>query len=81
MTISYFVTEMFKRKGRIQGKSSELLSNKSEFFFCLGSMFERSLELIHFLSGVLFVMLKVQYDIDQSTATGTCAVLVVDGER
>jgi hypothetical protein len=44
-------------------------------------MFERSLELIHFLSGVLFVMLKVQYDIDQTTATGTCAVLVVDGER
>jgi hypothetical protein len=31
--------------------------------------------------GVLFVMLKVQYDIDQTTATGTCAVLVVDGER
>jgi adenosine kinase len=23
----------------------------------------------------------VQYDIDQTTATGTCAVLVVDGER
>jgi adenosine kinase len=24
---------------------------------------------------------NVQYDIDQTTATGTCAVLVVDGER
>ncbi len=63
------------------GKKFRAVIQQVRVFFCLGSMFERSLEFIHFLSGVLFVMLKVQYDIDQTTATGTCAVLVVDGER